>query len=189
MTLEVEIGGRIRTVTVEAIGAVDPTGGRFRVTVVDQASAPLEVRSSDFEVRSSPTEIDVRRTDLGLSLVFADTGRSIDLAVTERPGGEQLVQFPHVALSAVVEGRRARRGPAGEVTGTGEQRLLAPMPGRIVRVLVKPGDEVVARQGLVVVEAMKMENELTAARAGRVKDVGVTEGQSVQAGQLLVIVE
>jgi biotin carboxyl carrier protein len=63
------------------------------------------------------------------------------------------------------------------------------MPGRIVRVLVKPGDEVGARQGLVVVEAMKMENELVATRAGRVRDVGVTEGQSVQAGQLLVIVE
>ena len=178
MTLEVEIGGRVRSVTIEAIGAVDPTGGRFRVTVHDPAGAgPAHV------------ELDVRRTDLGLSMVFADTGRSVDLAVTERPGGEQFVQFAHVGLTAVVEGRRARRGPAGEVAGTGEQRLLAPMPGRIVRLLVKPGDEVVARQGLVVVEAMKMENELTAARAGRVKDVGVTEGQSVQAGQLLVIVE
>jgi biotin carboxyl carrier protein len=178
MTLEVEIGGRIRTVTIEAMGAVDSTGGRFRVTVVDPVA-----------VGPAHVEIDVRKTDLGLSLVFADTGRSVDLAVTERPGGEQLVQFPHVGLSAVVEGRRARRGPAGEVAGAGEQRLLAPMPGRIVRVLVKPGDEVVARQGLVVVEAMKMENELTAARAGRVKDIGVTDGQSVQAGQLLVIVE
>ena len=63
------------------------------------------------------------------------------------------------------------------------------MPGRVVRVLVKPGDEVAARQGLVVVEAMKMENELAAPRAGRVKEVAVTEGQSVEAGRLLVVVE
>ena len=63
------------------------------------------------------------------------------------------------------------------------------MPGRVVRVLVKPGDNVAARQGLVVVEAMKMENELTAPRAGRVKEVAVAEGQSVEAGRLLVIVE
>jgi biotin carboxyl carrier protein len=63
------------------------------------------------------------------------------------------------------------------------------MPGRVVRVLVKPGDEVAARQGLVVVEAMKMENELAAARPGRVTDVAVTEGVSVEAGRLLVVIE
>ncbi len=62
------------------------------------------------------------------------------------------------------------------------------MPGKIVRVLVRPGDAVVAKQGLVVVEAMKMENELRAARAGRVREVAVTEGQSVEAGALLVVV-
>ena len=50
------------------------------------------------------------------------------------------------------------------------------MPGKVVRVLVKPGDEVKARQGLVVVEAMKMENELRAARDGRVRDVAVRRG-------------
>ena len=71
----------------------------------------------------------------------------------------------------------------------GEQRVLAPMPGRIVRVLVAPGDEVVARQGLIVIEAMKMENELASPKAGRVKEVSVTEGTSVEAGRLLVIVE
>ena len=63
------------------------------------------------------------------------------------------------------------------------------MPGRIVRVLVKPGDEVAGRQGLVVVEAMKMENELVAPRPGRIKDVLVTEGQSVETGRLLIVVE
>jgi len=56
-------------------------------------------------------------------------------------------------------------------------------------VLVAAGDEVKARQPLVVVEAMKMENELSAPRAGRVKDVQVRDGTSVEAGRLLVIVE
>ena len=64
---------------------------------------------------------------------------------------------------------------------------MAPMPGRVVRVLVKPGDTVAARQGLVVVEAMKMENELRSPRAGRVKEVAVAEGESVEAGRLLVM--
>jgi biotin carboxyl carrier protein len=63
------------------------------------------------------------------------------------------------------------------------------MPGRVLRVLVKAGDTVTARQGLVVVEAMKMENEITSPKDGRIKEVGVSDGQSVEVGRLLVVVE
>ncbi len=63
------------------------------------------------------------------------------------------------------------------------------MPGRVVRVLVAVGDEVAHRQGLVVVEAMKMENELGAPRAGRVTEIAVAEGVSVEAGRLLSVIE
>ena len=63
------------------------------------------------------------------------------------------------------------------------------MPGKVLRVLVQPGQDVAARQPLVVVEAMKMENELSSPRAGRVKDVAAVEGQSVEAGRVLIIVE
>jgi biotin carboxyl carrier protein len=61
------------------------------------------------------------------------------------------------------------------------------MPGKIVKLLVKPGDKVQPRQGLVVVEAMKMENELRARAAGTVSEVRVAEGASVEAGAILVI--
>ena len=73
--------------------------------------------------------------------------------------------------------------------GAGPQQVTAPMPGKVVRLLVSAGDEVQLRQGLVVVEAMKMENELRAAKAGRVREVFVREGQSVEAGTPLVVVE
>ncbi|MBP7570696.1 MAG: hypothetical protein KBA95_11605 [Acidobacteria bacterium] len=63
------------------------------------------------------------------------------------------------------------------------------MPGKIVKVLVSPGDEVGPRQGLVVVEAMKMENELRAPRQGRVASVHVQEGALVEAGRLLLVIE
>ena len=63
------------------------------------------------------------------------------------------------------------------------------MPGKVVRVLVAPGDAVAQGQGLIVVEAMKMENELRAAKAGRVASVSVVEGQSVDAGAVLAVVE
>ncbi len=78
---------------------------------------------------------------------------------------------------------------AGQPPGSGPQRVTSPMPGKIVRVLVKAGDPVTAKQGLVVVEAMKMENELRAARDGRVRELSVAEGQSVDAGTVLLVVE
>jgi biotin carboxyl carrier protein len=63
------------------------------------------------------------------------------------------------------------------------------MPGKVVRVLVTPGTAVKARQGLVVVEAMKMENEVRALRDGHVREVLAVEGQSVEAGATLVIID
>jgi biotin carboxyl carrier protein len=63
------------------------------------------------------------------------------------------------------------------------------MPGRIARVLVKAGDAVAARQGLVVVEAMKMENELRSPRAGIVAEVRATAGALVEANAVLIVIE
>ena len=63
------------------------------------------------------------------------------------------------------------------------------MPGRIVRVLAAAGDDVAARQPVVVVEAMKMENELRAPRAGKVKEIPVAPGMSVEAGRVLAVIE
>ncbi len=74
----------------------------------------------------------------------------------------------------------ARAGP------TGPAPLVAPMPGLIVRVEVKPGDVVTAGQGLIVMEAMKMENELRAAGAGTVRTIRVAAGDAVEKGSVLV---
>ena len=89
----------------------------------------------------------------------------------------------------VVNGRTRRRGAPDEAGRAGLQPVVAPMPGRVVRVLVSPGDDVAARQGVVVVEAMKMENELRSPKAGTVKEVNVTPGTSVEAGRVLVVIE
>jgi biotin carboxyl carrier protein len=85
-------------------------------------------------------------------------------------------------------GRFGRGGAASDQVASGPRRIVAPMPGRVVKVLVKPGDTVDARQGLVVVEAMKMENELRAPGAGTVTEVKVTEGASVEANSVLVVI-
>jgi biotin carboxyl carrier protein len=88
-----------------------------------------------------------------------------------------------------VNGRTRRRGTTADGGRAGLQPVVAPMPGRVVRVLVGPGDAVAARQAVIVVEAMKMENELRSPKAGTVKEVSVTPGTSVEAGRVLVVIE
>lgn len=84
---------------------------------------------------------------------------------------------------------RAAATAAPNPSDGGPQRVTAPMPGKIVKLLVKPGDKVQPRQGVVVVEAMKMENELRAPRAGIVAEVRVAEGASVEANTVLVVLK
>lgn len=170
MTFEIEINGRLRVVNVEKAG---PPASRFRVTVDGRTRV----------VDAVGVEEDT------LSLVLPEDGAaSHEVGFSEGlQSGDVAVYMHEGTLHATVNGRRSRRG--AQAAAQGVQRVLAPMPGKVLRVLVKPGDEVRARQPLVVVEAMKMENELTSPKAGRVKDVAVKEGLSVEAGRLLVVVE
>jgi biotin carboxyl carrier protein len=84
--------------------------------------------------------------------------------------------------------REWRRKRGSTVEAEGRQQVLAPMPGKIVRVLVKTGDAVRAGQGLVVVEAMKMQNEIRTPKSGTIDRVAVVEGQTVTAGEVVAIV-
>jgi biotin carboxyl carrier protein len=79
--------------------------------------------------------------------------------------------------------RRRHGGAEGPVT------LKASMPGRVVRVLVERGAQVAAHQGIVVIEAMKMQNELKSPKDGRVADVRVAPGDTVGAGQVMAVIE
>jgi pyruvate carboxylase subunit B len=91
------------------------------------------------------------------------------------------------SVEALDERTRAIRDiSAASAVASGPAPLIAPMPGLIVRVNVAPGDAVKPGQGLVVIEAMKMENELRAAAAGTVRAVSVAAGQAVEKGALLV---
>jgi biotin carboxyl carrier protein len=123
------------------------------------------------------------------SILSAD-GASHEAIIQQRAGSTR-VRVDGVGFDVVPEegagagvASRDRRG-----AGPGQARITAIMPGRIVRLLVKPGDQVSARQGLLVVEAMKMENEITAPRAGTIKQVLVAAGRPVEAGEALLVLE
>ena len=84
---------------------------------------------------------------------------------------------------------RSLRSRASADDAKGPRKLFAPMPGKVVRVLVKEGSEVEAGQGLVVVEAMKMQNEIKSPKKGIVRKLVAAEGANVNAGDVLAVVE
>lgn len=174
MKFAFEVAGRARSVDIRRVadGYEVSVDGRRRVVNawrVNDQTWSLIVRD-DHRVRS-------------VDAVVAPQGRNGVLDV--HINGFHIPVHPKGGL-----GRRTRDTGDGLGSGAaGPLRIAAPMPGKVVRVLVKAGDDVKARQGVVVVEAMKMENELRASRAGRVREVVVTEGQSVEAGTLLAVIE
>jgi len=109
------------------------------------------------------------------------------VAFEKSPEGYTVLLAGEPVAVALAEASRGASGPARRPPGPA--RLTSPMPGRVVRVLAAAGADVRVGQGLVVVEAMKMENELRAPRAGRVLEVAVREGQTVEAGALLAVVD
>ncbi|HTV00073.1 MAG TPA: biotin/lipoyl-containing protein [Luteitalea sp.] len=142
-----------------------------------------------FTVGDTTTTCDVR--DLGnghLSLRFADGSMHDVVVETGAPAGQRLVQVRGMRVPAAVS-TRPPKAVSARGAAQGALRITAPMPGKVVRVPVKVGDVVEARQPVVVIEAMKMENALAAGRAGRITEILVQEGVSVEAGRPLVVVE
>jgi biotin carboxyl carrier protein len=88
-----------------------------------------------------------------------------------------------------IDDPRQWKRSGGTAGGEGRAAIAAPMPGKVVRILVTEGDEVEAGQGIIVVEAMKMQNEMKAPRAGRVGSIPVKENESVAAGAVLAVIE
>ncbi len=133
-------------------------------------------------------EVDFRDLGRGFASLLVD-GRSHEAGLERHPGGAWSVHLDgalhlfelHPAARGVAAGTAK---PAG-----GPSKVKAPMPGKIVRVLVAAGADVEAGQGLIVMEAMKMENELRAPRAGRVREIPVHEGQAVETGALLALLD
>jgi len=176
VTFEITLNDRSRSVSIERAGQAPDGALRLRVSVDGESSL-----------------VDVQRIgEFGLSLVFqdsADRSTTVHVAPGQAPG--ELLAYLAGRIAAVsVNASRTGRGAADAGGGAhGEQKIVAPMPGRVVRVLVAAGDQVEPRQPVIVVEAMKMENELRSPKAGRVKSVPVTAGTSVEAGRVLVVID
>jgi biotin carboxyl carrier protein len=177
---EVEINGRMRRVEVERAheSFVVTVDGRQHLADVTSINGAFSLILGPAGV--GPHENGIRR--------------SYEIAIAEDPpaSGNLTIHVNGRVVAASVGASRgswARRGHEAGGPGKGPQTVTAPMPGKVVKVLVKSGDAVTARQGVIVVEAMKMENELHAPKAGTVTDIKVVEGASVEAGATLIVID
>ncbi len=115
-------------------------------------------------------------------------GRSLEVTLEETAGDGLFLRANGREFQVEINDPRSwRRGHHAGIELEGRQQLLAPMPGKVVRVLVAAGQNVTAGQGLLVIEAMKMQNEIRAPKSGTVEKLA-REGQTVNAGEILAIV-
>ena len=138
--------------------------------------------------------LDGRKVEVDAVLVRPDVlslriGNQAYEVKCERLGGEMRLWMGSASFAAEVRDPRSLRGRGRAVDDHGPKKLTAPMPGRIVRVLVRQGDEVEAGSGVLVMEAMKMQNEIKSPKKGMVQRILVSEGAAVNAGDVLAIVE
>jgi len=160
MILHVRSGGKSRPLRIERDGEDwIADGRRASVIEVEPGLYSVLLGSRSFEVRVEPIEE-------GMAVHIR--GRRFVLEVSDP--------------------RKLSRAPGG-VQREGRQKVVSPMPGKVVRLLVGQGDAVEAGQGLLVVEAMKMQNEMKAPKAGRVAVLPVREGATVAAGEVLAEIE
>ena len=211
MQYEADVEGRVRKVLVQRVGggfaiAVDGRSWHVDAARIDGNTLSLivckvppkgDIQPADLQgLHSVPEPGDGGRPHLGRS-ASADLTRSDDaegigaggvsyeVTIAADAAGQCVVRVGATPFSVTLNGRRRRKDDGGQ-TGDGPHRIAAPMSGKVVRVLVRDGDPVLARQPLVVIEAMKMENELRAGRDGIVAEIHVKEGALVDAGALLV---
>jgi biotin carboxyl carrier protein len=142
------------------------------------------------DVDGHPQQVEMVRLDGAFaSLRFPDSGRSFQITYQRRGNGSWRIGVGQREFDLAVLSPAEAVEVVGGARASGPSRLTAPIPGKVVAVKAAAGDEVTAGQSLVVLEAMKMENELAAEQPGRVVAVHVADGETVESGQLLIELE
>jgi biotin carboxyl carrier protein len=166
MKYEIHISGKSRTVE------LDRDGARWRI-----------------QLDGAPTDADAIEIAPGIFSILLN-GESHEVRVAPNPGGSLTIQDgPHEFKAEVADPRAWRGRKHGAVEAEGRQQIVAPMPGKVIRLLVKVGDKVEAGQGLLVVEAMKMQNEVKSPKTGTVEKLLAKESQAVNAGDILAWID
>ena len=164
MKLEVQIEGRAHLV--ELVQTRDLS--RWFADGQSFAADAVEVSPAVYSVLLDGEAFEVRIDKVGAELRATVSGREHKIAIRDP--------------------REWKKNRGGAAEAEGRQQVVAPMPGKVVRVLVTIGDQVQAGQGLMVVEAMKMQNEIRTPKSGKIERLSVREGQTVNAGEVVAVV-
>ncbi len=172
----------------------DETPRRYRVRragdriVIRQLDGDATVDNFADGTRDGEISIDWRRPQPGIYSLLVGAA-SYEVFVEDEPDHVAVHLAKRTFRVHAVDIRRHRASAGGTAALDGPIRLVAPIPGRVVRVLVEPGQQVKRGEGIIVLEAMKMENELRAPRDGAIGAIEVNEGQGVEGGALLATIE
>ena len=160
--------------------------------IINDKTYEIEIGANNaVTVNGEPHNVDFRSID-GSSLYSLLLDNSSWESLVERSGDEYRVLIGGELNVVNVQDERTRKmakAEGAQAAPTGEAIIKAPMPGLVRGVVVNVGDNVAAKQGVVILEAMKMENELRTPRAGIVKEVRVKAGDKVEQGQVLLVVK
>lgn len=138
-------------------------------------------------INGETVEFEVSQPEAGIYLITFNN-RVVEVRTVGEPAQGALdVLTGGQKLSLRISDPRRRRRSGLTLTGT--VQLKATMPGRVIRQLCQPGDRVTEGQGVLVLEAMKMQNEVRSPKAGVVKEINVSPNQTVEAGALLAVIE
>jgi biotin carboxyl carrier protein len=160
-----------------------PSGKRLITVELERDGEGWRVSLDGKVVNADAVEIDSNTLSLLLD------GQSYEVSITPTSDGAVKLQTGLQEFTAEVLDPRAWRGRThGALEAEGRQHVVAPMPGKVVRVLIRVGDKVEAGQGILVVEAMKMQNEIRSPKGGTVERLNVKEGQPVNAGEVLCVI-
>jgi biotin carboxyl carrier protein len=143
------------------------------------------------EVEGRRYELEARALRDGVYLLLTD-GRVHECRVHRAdatPGTLEVTTNNRTYSVVLSDPKRLRGGGSRSVHSDAAAEIVAPMPGKVVRVLVEAGSEIEAGAGIVVVEAMKMQNALKSPKAGKIASINVVAGETVNAGQVLAVVE
>jgi biotin carboxyl carrier protein len=159
--------------------------------VIDGQSYRLDLSQSEgrWSCRIDGREIEVDAVLARPNVLSLRLGNQASEVKCERVGGDTHIWVGNQRFLAEVRDPRSLRSRTRAAEDQGPKKLTAPMPGKVVRILLTQGSTVEAGAGVLVVEAMKMQNEVKSPKKGTIQKILVTEGAAVNAGEVLAIVE
>ncbi|HWR50296.1 MAG TPA: biotin/lipoyl-containing protein [Bryobacteraceae bacterium] len=154
---------------------------------VDGRPFEIDLERDGADWKASGRPVSVVEVEPGIYSVLLG-GRSYEARIEKTLGGIAVNVGPRRYSVDVADPRQFTR-TSGAAGRQGRQRVIAPMPGKIVRVLVMAGDSIEVGQGIAVIEAMKMQNEMKAPKSGRIVALQAKEGQPVSTGDVIAEIE